>query len=182
MHVKKLLATTLAGLVLVGGLSGCSRTIIEHQFHNTGSNTSASVSDSQTSLALQKLIALFDKYNIIWQLQSQTRDINDTTQGDLMVLINALPDKVESDAVENFVNPVGDTSAIIAYKKCTDSSDLFQGLLTLVDETYEYLSDSKYSDFLAEESDRSAMLLQIVYLTDQTDPENNYVIFQLSRV
>ena len=40
MRVKKLLALALAGMILAGCLSGCDRTIIEHQFHtNTVTDT-----------------------------------------------------------------------------------------------------------------------------------------------
>ena len=63
MRVKKLLALLLSGMVLAGCLSGCDRTIIEHQFHtNTVTDTEyieigsgSGVGGSEFNLSFAKL-------------------------------------------------------------------------------------------------------------------------------
>ena len=63
MRAKKLLALALAGMILAGCLSGCDRTIIEHQFHTdtvTGSGNATNV-ENDTLLVLKKMENLFEE-------------------------------------------------------------------------------------------------------------------------
>ena len=58
MRVKKLLALALAGMILAGCLSGCDRTIIEHQFH-TNTVTDTEYIEVGNSGSQQTLLANF---------------------------------------------------------------------------------------------------------------------------
>ena len=63
MRAKKLLALALAGMALTTCLSGCDRTIIEHQFHTdtvTGSGNATTV-ENDTLLVLKKMENLFEE-------------------------------------------------------------------------------------------------------------------------
>ena len=65
MRAKKFLALLLSGMVLAGCLSGCNRTIIEHQFHtNTVTNTETEYIPVDTSnfSGFRCLEQLFQKY------------------------------------------------------------------------------------------------------------------------
>ena len=67
MHAKKLLALALAGMALTTCLSGCDRTIIEHQFHtNTITDTVIEEIPVETGrlYGFQEIIALFEEHGI----------------------------------------------------------------------------------------------------------------------
>ena len=68
MRAKKFLALLLSGMVLAGCLSGCNRTIIEHQFHtNTVTDTEyiETIVDSGLVSGVEKLTNLFTEHGIM---------------------------------------------------------------------------------------------------------------------
>ena len=68
MRAKKFLALLLSGMVLAGCLSGCNRTIIEHQFHtNTVTDTEyiETIVDSGLVSGVEKLVNLFTEHGIM---------------------------------------------------------------------------------------------------------------------
>ena len=68
MRAKKFLALLLSGMVLAGCLSGCNRTIIEHQFHtNTVTDTEyiETIVDSGLVSGVEKLSNLFAEHGIM---------------------------------------------------------------------------------------------------------------------
>ena len=68
MRAKKLLALALAGMALTTCLSGCNRTIIEHQFHtNTVTDTEyiETIVDSGLVSGVEKLANLFMEHGIM---------------------------------------------------------------------------------------------------------------------
>ena len=65
MRAKKFLALLLSGMVLTGCLSGCNRTIIEHQFHtDTEYVTEVIEAESSSSDTLKRMEALLSEHGI----------------------------------------------------------------------------------------------------------------------
>ena len=64
MRAKKLLALALAGMILAGCLSGCDRTIIEHQFH-TNTVTDTEYIEVGNSGSQQTLLTNFSRFMIL---------------------------------------------------------------------------------------------------------------------
>lgn len=68
MRAKKFLALLLSGMVLAGCLSGCNRTIIEHQFHTdtvTDTEYIETIVDSGLVSGVEKLTNLFTEHGIM---------------------------------------------------------------------------------------------------------------------
>ena len=121
MRAKKLLALALAGMVLAVCLSGCNRTIIEHQFHtNTVTDTEyiETIVDSGLVSGVEKLSNLFLEQGIlVYFLVSPLGDA-----GSMMESPEELNVSPSLEQVETFYNNPTDEiySPLIAMVECND--------------------------------------------------------------
>ena len=81
MRVKKLLALLLSGAFFAGCLSGCDRTVIEHQFHTnteyvTGEETSSPEIGGNLD-ALTNVLLLNGIMDLYMQMYSSVYEIDD---------------------------------------------------------------------------------------------------------
>ncbi|OUN74578.1 hypothetical protein B5G12_05440 [Faecalibacterium sp. An58] len=147
MQVKKCMALLLTGMLSVSALSGCNRTIIEHQFHtNTETNTEyiTEIIESGSPIEIQNLEKLLNEHGIkliitINNMQSFPQD----AQGD----INNI-----SITQDDFVNWLDKPSVEYCLYKEFDPStkalDFVNGLLNHTNMIYQaflQLTDEQWS-------------------------------------
>ena len=76
MRVKKQIALLLSGAILAGSLAGCSRTIIEHQFHTDTEYIETIVENSGMNGA-EKLTGLFLTHGIELNIMYMYEEVDD---------------------------------------------------------------------------------------------------------
>jgi len=139
MRAKKLLALALAGMALTTCLSGCDRTIIEHQFHtDTVTNTENVVSVIDTLEGIRKLSAFFKSLGMS---MIQMHDYEEKFNG------NEIIEKgVDMEEVEIFVQKPT-TSGIVLIKEYDRQSDysgffaISEGAKMICDMLDQYLTE-----------------------------------------
>ena len=110
MRAKKFLALLLSGMVLAGCLSGCNRTIIEHQFHtNTITETIIEEVPVETEdvAGVQSIIDLFEENGIsfeeIFGFETAAVQGYDTTTDEFFELYN----RYSQENIKNFFDQPG---------------------------------------------------------------------------
>ena len=121
MRAKKFLALLLSGMVLAVCLSGCNRTIIEHQFHtNTVTDTEyiETIVDSGLVSGVEKLSNLFLEQGIL--VYFSVSPLGDA--GSMMESPEELNVSPSLEQVETFYNNPTDAtySSLIAMVECND--------------------------------------------------------------
>ena len=141
MRAKKLLALALAGMALTTCLSGCDRTIIEHQFHtDTVTNTENVVSVIDTLEGIRKLSAFFKSLGGNVSM-IQMHDYEEKFSGGEMI-----ENGVDMDEVEDFVQ-APTTSGIFLLKEYDRQSDysgffaISEGAKMICDMLDQYLTE-----------------------------------------
>ena len=143
MRVKKLLALALAGMALTTCLSGCDRTIIEHQFHtDTVTNTENVVSVIDTLEGIRKLSTFFKSLSGGNMQMIQTHDYEEKFNEGEIVEIG-----VDMDKVEDFVQAPIASGGIVLIKKYDRQSDysgffaISEGAKMICDMLDQYLTE-----------------------------------------
>ena len=142
MRAKKLLALALAGMALTTCLSGCDRTIIEHQFHtDTVTNTENVVSVIDTLEGIRKLSTFFKSLSGGNMQMIQMHDYEEKfNEGELF------ENDVDMDEVEDFVQEPT-TNGIFLLKKYDRQSDysgffaISEGAKMICDMLDQYLTE-----------------------------------------
>ena len=130
MRVKKLLALALAGMILAGCLSGCDRTIIEHQFHtNTVTNTETVPVEveNEALLKFQSLEKFFYDHGSTF--------VNTTisnTDLDLSGYSTLYDNEISPEEMDNFLQ-LKKSKPFTVYEGCDDPAQAFDCLLNCVD-------------------------------------------------
>ena len=182
MRVKKQIALLLSGAILAGSLAGCSRTIIEHQFHtNTVTNTEyiEKITEGDTLLILQGLNDYLKSkgigLNVGWTFNC--RDVRGSeTIGDDVIDDNELNNFIESGTLE-------------IYKKFnsgmeTELSGYISTAVEAVNTIYEALKKiNDWDAFIAEhwEDDESPVIIMEAYQVadDNTLEDDEYTDYYL---
>ena len=161
MRVKKQIALLLSGAILAGSLAGCSRTIIEHQFHTDTEYIETIVENSGMNGA-EKLTGLFWTQGIIFDFDFIVQPgVVESDPGD---------DSIFNSKYELETTPIGDDdiswfyifqtnlnasveygddkdswrASLIRVIKCDDISDMTSAWLVYANSVYEALM--KYLD------------------------------------
>ena len=161
MRVKKQIALLLSGAVLAGSLAGCSRTIIEHQFHTDTEYIETIIENSDMNGA-EKLTGWFLAHGItpVIQLEADIGafDSSNGTQEAIDLLISRYDLSTKPITEETisllyqytFVEEPELTvyeeyeAQLIRFIKCDSASDLTSAWLIYANSVYEALI--KYAD------------------------------------
>ena len=142
MRVKKLLALLLSGAFFAGCLSGCDRTIIEHQFHtDTVTNTENVVSVIDTLEGIRKLSTFFKSLSGGNMQMIQMHDYEENfSEGELF------ENGVDMDEVEDFVQEPTTNGIFLLkeYDRQSDYSGFFaisEGAKMICDMLDQYLTE-----------------------------------------
>ena len=203
MRVKKQIALLLSGAILAGSLAGCSRTIIEHQFHTDTEYIETIVENSGMNGA-EKLTGLFWTQGIIFDFDFIVQPGVESDPGDDSI------DSIFNSKYELETTPIGDDdiywfyifqtdpSASAVYDdeedswrsnltrviKCDDISDMTSAWLVYANSVYEALvnylnkhsDDWKWENFFDKRIVLDGFIVNIS--SDPTNPEF-YAIFSL---
>ena len=160
MRVKKQIALLLSGAVLAGSLAGCSRTLIEHQFHTDTEYIETIIENSDMNGA-EKLTGWFLAHEITPAIQLEA-DIgtfipdNKQEQIDLLISLYDFSTKPITEKTisllyeytfdkEAELNELQEFEAqLIRFIKCDSASDLTSAWLIYANSVYEALI--KYVD------------------------------------
>ena len=126
MRAKKLLALALAGMALTTCLSGCDRTIIEHQFHtNTITDTVIEEIPVETEslYGFEDIIDLFKKQGI--EVETSALEMQDVPQGKTVDDIIAEQNTCKESDIGAFYQSPGDTNIISASVKCKGNNLIY---------------------------------------------------------
>ena len=196
MRAKKFLALLLSGMVLTTCLSGCDRTIIEHQFHTDTEYIETIVENSGMNGA-EKLTSLFLTHGIQFDLvyvYEESVDEEDTIF-DLFYELETTP--IGDDDIYWFYIFQTDPSASAVYDdeedswrsnltrviKCDDISDMTSAWLVYANSVYEALVNylNKHSDDWEWEKFDERIVLDGFIVNISSDPTNPefYAIFSL---
>ena len=194
MRVKKQIALLLSGAILAGSLAGCSRTIIEHQFHTDTEYIETIVENSGMNGA-EKLTSLFLTHGIQFDLvyvYEESVDEEDTIF-DLFYELETTPIEDEDiywfyafQTTPNASFEYGYEKGLIACLprsiKCDDISDITSAWQVYANSVYEALM--KYSDEHDREWEKmderiGAEAIIINVSSDPTNPDY-YACFDLS--
>ena len=129
MRAKKLLALALAGMALTTCLSGCDRTIIEHQFHtNTVTNTETVPVEveNEALLKFQSLEKFFYDHGATFVNTTITN-----TDLDLSSYSEIFDNEISSEEMNNFL--LTNSKPFTVYEGCDDPAQAFDCLLNCVD-------------------------------------------------
>lgn len=147
MRAKKFLALLLSGMVLAGCLSGCNRTIIEHQFHtNTITETIIEEVPVETEdvAGVQSIIDLFEENGIsfeeIFGFETAAVQGYDTTTDEFFELYN----RYSQENIKNFFDQPGGYN-FIAVTERLDSRGLEDIMYSLMQvDTVQRMSTRMY--------------------------------------
>ena len=147
MRAKKFLALLLSGMVLAGCLSGCNRTIIEHQFHtNTITETIIEEVPVETEdvAGVQSIIDLFEENGIsfeeIFGFETAAVQGYDTTTDEIFELYN----RYSQENIKNFFDQPGGYN-FIAVTERLDSRGLEDIMYSLMQvDTVQRMSTRMY--------------------------------------
>ena len=147
MRAKKFLALLLSGMVLAGCLSGCNRTIIEHQFHtNTITETIIEEVPVETEdvAGVQSIIDLFEENGISFEeiFGFETAAVQDynTTTDEIFELYN----RYSQENIKNFFDQPGGYN-FIAVAERLDSRGLEDIMYSLMQvDTVQRMSTRMY--------------------------------------
>ena len=159
MRVKKQIALLISGAILAGSLAGCSRTIIEHQFHTDTEYIETIIENSDMN-GTEKLTGWFLAHGItpVIQLEADIGDFSNNTQEavDLLVSRYDLSTKpITEETISLLYQHTFDKEAelteceqyearLIRFIKCDSASDLTSAWLIYANSVYDALI--KYAD------------------------------------
>ena len=194
MRAKKFLALLLSGMVLAGCLSGCNRTIIEHQFHTDTEYIETIVENSGMNGA-EKLTDLFLTHGIELNIMYMYEEVDDGALDDSSFLKYELETTpIEDDDISWFYTfqttlnasaEYGQENGVIACLtrsiKCDDISDMSFAWQVYANSVYEalmkYLDEHNWEwEKMDENIGVEASMLKVS--SDSTNPEF-YAIFSL---
>ena len=124
MRVKKQIALLLSGAILTGSLAGCSRTIIEHQFH-TDTVTEYIEKESISNLEIDSLRQLFSEHDINMTLtieglvEGTEQNFSDFIEPNINKTVTA------QDEIEDFLDNSDDGKMLVAVRECTENVDVW---------------------------------------------------------
>ena len=199
MRVKKQIALLLSGAILAGSLAGCSRTIIEHQFHTDTEYIETIVENSGMNGA-EKLTGLFWTQGIIFDFDFIVQPgVVESDPGD---------DSIFNSKYELETTPIGDDdiswfyifqtnlnasveygddkdswrASLIRVIKCDDISDMTSAWLVYANSVYEalmkYLDEHDWEwEKMDERIGAEAIIINVS--SDPTNPDY-YACFDLS--
>ena len=194
MRVKKQIALLLSGAILAGSLAGCSRTIIEHQFHTDTEYIETIVENSGMNGA-EKLTSLFLTHGIQFDLvyvYEESVDEEDTIF-DLFYELETTPIgdddiywfyifQTETNASHDYGQEYVAIACLPRSIKCDDISDITSAWQVYANSVYEALM--KYSDEhdwewekMDERIGAEAIIINVS--SDPTNPDY-YACFDLS--
>ena len=174
MRAKKLLALALAGMALTTCLSGCDRTIIEHQFHtDTVTNTENVVSVIDTLEGIRKLSAFFKSLGMS---MIPMHDYEEKFNG------NEIIEKgVDMEEVEIFVQKPTTSGIVLIkeYDRLSDYSGFFaisEGAKMICDMLDRYLTEhpEKRESFI--ETGVTPALMTFLEYTEDDEGNRSYYI------
>lgn len=141
MRVKKQIALLLSGAVLAGSLAGCSRTLIEHQFHDDTQTIIEEIKDikeSNLALSLQKLDNLFMSQGIDlsiimthFPMGRPTPGIGEENIGENIM--------VSKGDIENFLSQPTKENLTAAFAYDTDTNDYESSWTQCAEQMYDAL-------------------------------------------
>ena len=105
MRAKKFLALLLSGMVLAGCLSGCNRTIIEHQFHtDTVTDVEYIIENTGTNLdGVQNLLRYFIPHGIRAETSFESFEVNGDEEY-METVYGHINKKPTSEIVQHFLS------------------------------------------------------------------------------
>ena len=167
MRVKKLLALLLSGAFFAGCLSGCDRTVIEHQFHTntehvTGEETSSPEIGGNLD-ALINVLLLNGIMDLYMQMYSSVYEIGD---------MNDLVSKWENFGLENASDLAADVNDEILNNFVSKKTE---GIIL----RQEYGAESEYDSFTSACSKLLGILsekLRLFTQEDWVDEEDKYMV------
>ena len=195
MRVKKQIALLLSGAILAGSLAGCSRTIIEHQFHTDTEYIETIVENSGMNGA-EKLTGLFLTHGIQFSIV-YAYAVDDGTVDDRYFKYELETTPIGDDDISWFYIFQTDPSASAVYDdvedswrgsltrviKCDDISDMTSAWLVYANSVYEALVNylNKHSDDWEWEKFDERIVLDGSIVNISSDPTNPefYAIFSL---
>ena len=195
MRVKKQIALLLSGAILAGSLAGCSRTIIEHQFHTDTEYIETIVENSGMNGA-EKLTGLFWTQGIIFDFDFLVAQGVTSDDFFLNSKYRLETNPIGDDDISWFYIFQTDPSASAVYDeedswrstltrviKCDDISDMTSAWLVYANSVYEALVNylNKHPDDWEWKKFDERIVLEggIVNISsDVTNPEF-YAIFSL---
>ena len=198
MRVKKQIALLLSGAILAGSLAGCSRTIIEHQFHTDTEYIETIIENSGMNGA-EKLTGLFLSYGIefdpiyVYEESVDEEDIIDSPF--LKYELETTPIEDEDicwfyafQTTPNASIEYGQDKALIACLprsiKCDDISDITSAWQVYANSVYEALMNylNKHPDDWEWEKMDERIGAEAIIINVSSDPTNPdyYACFDLS--
>ena len=126
MRVKKLLALLLSGTFFAGCLSGCDRTIIEHQFHTNTITDTVIVEipvETESLYGFEDIIDLFAKQNI--EVETSALEMRDVHEGETVDDLVAKYNTCKESDIGAFYRSPGGTNIISASVKCKVDSLIY---------------------------------------------------------
>ena len=189
MRVKKQIALLLSGAILAGSLAGCSRTIIEHQFHTNIISDTSSVEDQEgSSQIFYDIQSIFEDRDIDtgWTIYSVPTSTEELRNFDGVIT------EISLDDVQNFVqNP---KENIIGLCKKYDPENGMEGYLFALSECVsqfcsEFENEMKYiengwdtlkQNIYGDDNEVGAQISMDVY-NIYDDSENFYVYVSLHK-
>ena len=126
MRVKKLLALLLSGAFFAGCLSGCDRTIIEHQFHTNTITDTVIVEipvETESLYGFEDIIDLFEKQDI--KVVTSALEMHDVPQGETVDNLVAEHNTCKESDIGAFYQSPGGTNIISASVKCKVNSLIY---------------------------------------------------------
>ena len=198
MRVKKQIALLLSGAILAGSLAGCSRTIIEHQFHTDTEYIETIIENSGMNGA-EKLTGLFLSYGI--QLDVVYAYVESVDEEDIIdspFLKSELETTpIKDDDISWFYTFQTNPNASVEYGddkdswraslprviKCDDISDMTSAWLVYANSVYEALVNylNKHPDDWEWEKFDERIVLEGGIVNVSSDPTNPefYALFSL---
>ena len=119
MRVKKMLAVVRSGAFFAGCLSGCDRTIIEHQFHTNTITDTVIVEipvETESLYGFEDIIDLFAKQDI--EVVTSALEIHDVPRGKTVDDLVAEQNTCKESDIGAFYQSPGDKNIISASVKC----------------------------------------------------------------
>ena len=126
MRVKKLLALLLSGAFFAGCLSGCDRTIIEHQFHTNTITDTVIVEipvETESLYGFEDIIDLFAKQDI--EVVTSALEMHDVPQEKTVDDLVAEHNTCKESDIGAFYQSPGGTNIISASVKCKVDSLIY---------------------------------------------------------
>ena len=195
MRAKKLLALALAGMALTTCLSGCDRTIIEHQFHTDTVTDIVTDTVTDTVMVLPgfyKLHSLFISKGINVNLDCSFESELIGNYGDLKdrldIMINS---PMEEEALKNFYETkgyvAGETNHLLKVIEVTGdyTSALSELAGRVYDELIAYMESSEWSwEKFKEEGNKVEIIVKIydAYIEDGEDNKKSFFFMALNHV